>query len=312
MIVFCLPQHRALLPAELDAASEPALGRCRLGRFSDGELWVELDDPVTGRDCAVLGSLAPPDEQMLATLLLAHTLRRAGARRVILVAPYLGYARQDRAPPGRSLGAAWAGALLQAADVEEVMTIDVHSADAKACFPVPVTSLSPAGLFAAELQHGSLEGLTLVAPDEGARDRCAAVAAAAGVAAPVAYLRKQRTAEGVVHHALTGEVGSRAVLVDDILDTGGTLLSACAELQRAGAREISVMVTHGTLSGERWRELPSAGVRRIQVTDTVPGVRDRGRDVLEVLQIAPLLMEALAPAAPGLTPHLTGRRRGGV
>ena len=260
MIVFCLPQHRALLPAELDGGSSPAIGRFRLGRFSDGELWVELDDPVEGRDCAVLGSLAPPDEQMLATLLLAHTLRRAGARRVIALAPYLGYARQDRAQPGRSLGAAWAGALLQAAGVEEVITIDIHSADAAACFPMPVTSHSPASLFAAELRRGGPGDLTVVAPDEGALERCAAVAAAAGVKAPVAYLRKRRTAEGVVHHALVGEVGSRAVLVDDILDTGGTLLSACAELRRAGAREISVMVTHGTLSGERWRELPAAGV----------------------------------------------------
>jgi len=117
MIVFCLPQHRALLPADLDSGSSPAIGRFRLGRFSDGELWVELDDPVEGRDCAVLGSLAPPDEQMLATLLLAHTLRRAGARRVVALAPYLGYARQDRARPGRSLGAEWAGTLMQAVGV---------------------------------------------------------------------------------------------------------------------------------------------------------------------------------------------------
>lgn len=309
MIVFCLPQHRALLPAELDGESEPVLGSCRFGRFSDGELWLELDDPAEGRDCVVLGSLAPPDEQTLSTLLLAHTLRRAGARRVLVLAPYLGYARQDSAQPGHSLGAAWAGALLQAAGVEEVITVDVHSSAAKACFPVPLTSLSPAHLFAAELRRGSLEGLTVVAPDEGAVDRCAGVAAAAGIQAPVAYLHKQRTAAGVVHHACVGEVGSRVVLVDDILDTGGTLLSACTELRRAGAREISVMVTHATLSGERWRELPAAGVRRIHVTDSVPGVRERGRGVLEVLDIAPLLMKALvASAAPRLTPPGTGLR----
>ncbi len=163
---------------------------------------------------------------------------------------------------------------------------------------MPVISHSPASLFAAELRRGARRGgLTVVAPDEGALARCAAVAAAGGVEAPVAHLRKRRTAEGVVHHALVGEVGPRVVLIDDILDTGGTLLSACTELQRAGAREISVMVTHGTLSGERWRELPAAGVGRIQVTDTVPGVRDRGRDVLEVLDVAPLLLEALAAAA---------------
>jgi phosphoribosylpyrophosphate synthetase len=81
VIVFCLPQHRVLLPVGLDGASDPALGRCRLGRFPDGELWLELEDPVAGRDCALLGSLAPPGEQTLSTLLLADTLRRAGARR---------------------------------------------------------------------------------------------------------------------------------------------------------------------------------------------------------------------------------------
>jgi ribose-phosphate pyrophosphokinase len=209
------------------------------------------------------------------------------------MAPYLGYARQDAAPPRRSLGAAWAGTLLRASGVDELVTIDIHSTDATACFPMPVTSLSPASLFAQELRRGPLDDLTVVAPDEGAIDRCAAVATAAGIARPVAYMRKQRTAAGVAHLACVGEVSSRVALVDDILDTGGTLLSACAELRRLGAREILVMVTHGTLSGERWRGLPAAGAGRLLVTDSVPGVRERGRGVLEVIAVAPLLMEAL-------------------
>ena len=299
MIVFCLPQHRVLLPVGLDGASDPALGRCRLGRFPDGELWLELEDPVAGRDCALLGSLAPPDEQTLSTLLLADTLRRAGARRIIALLPYLGYARQDQPSSTRSLGAAWAGSQLSAAGVEEVITIDVHSEAARACFPMPVTSLSPARLFAAELLRESLDDLTVVAPDKGARERCAAVAKMAGIAPPVAHLSKHRTAEGVVHRELVGDVGRRAVLVDDILDTGGTLLSACAELRRAGVREISTMATHGTLSGERWRELAVNGVRRIILTDTIPGVRERGGGVIEVLSVSPLLMEALDAAAAG-------------
>lgn len=297
MIVFCLPSHRALLPAELDDASAPALGRWRLGRFPDGELWAELDDDVAGRDCALLGSLAPPDEQTLATLLLANTLRRGGARRVLALLPYLGYARQDRAPAGRSLGAAWAGSLLAAAGADEVVTVDVHSPAAAEQVGLPVTSLSPARLLAAQLPPGRAEDLTVVAPDEGARERCTAFAAAAGIATPIAYLRKQRTAAGVVHRELVGEIGPRAVIVDDILDTGGTLLSACAELRAAGAHEISIVVTHGTLSGERWRELPAAGAQRIVVTDTIPSVRERGRGIVEVLPIAPLLMDALTPPA---------------
>lgn len=297
MIVFCLPQHRALLPEGLDARSDPALRDYRSGRFPDGELWVELDGSVTGEECTVLGSLAPPGEQMLATLLLADTLRRERARRVVALLPYLGYARQDRARPGRSFGAAWAGALLAAVGVDQVVTVDIHSSAAQACFPVPVVSLSPAALFAAQLRRRSLADLTLVAPDEGAIERCRAVADASGLTAPVAHLRKQRTTENVVHTELVGDVGPRALIVDDILDTGGTLLSACAQLRRAGVEEISIIATHGTLSGERWRELPGAGAQRIQLTDTIPDVRAKAGDGVDVLSVAPLLIDALRAQA---------------
>jgi ribose-phosphate pyrophosphokinase len=297
MIVFSIPQHRALLPVELGESSVPALGRCRFGRFPDRELWVEIDRSAAGRECAVLGSLAPPDEQTLSVLLLAHTLKRNGAARVLALLPYLGYARQDGADAGQSLGIAWAGALLQAAGVDEVMTIDVHSAAAEAYFPMPVVSLSPARLFAAELRRGSVSDLCVVAPDEGALERCRAVAEAAGIEAPVAHLRKRRGAEGIVHGALVGDVQPRAVLVDDILDTGGTLLSACTALRGAGVEEISIMATHGTFSGDRWRELPAAGAQRILVTDSVPDVRRRAGSVVEVVSIAPLLMDALANQA---------------
>jgi ribose-phosphate pyrophosphokinase len=293
MIVFPLPGFRGLLPAGLRAGSEPSLGGCAIQRFPDRELWLELDRDVEGRECAVLGSLAPPDEQALLVLLMAHTLKRAGARRVVGLLPYLGYGRQDRAGPRQSLGAAWAGELLAAAGVDEVVTVDIHSPAAAACFPIPVASLSPAPLFAAELRRSGVHGLCVVAPDEGAVGRCRDVARAAGVRAPVAWLRKQRTPGGVVHRELVGKVQRRAALVDDILDTGGTLLSACAELRRAGVEEIRVMATHGTFSGERWRTLASAGVRRIQVTDTLPDVRARAGGRAEVLAISSLLMEAL-------------------
>jgi ribose-phosphate pyrophosphokinase len=294
MIVFSIPQHRALMPAGLGESTVPTLGRCRFGRFPDGELWVKFDGSVTGIECAVLGSVAPPDEQALSVLLLAHTLKRNGAARVVAVLPYLGYARQDSAAAGQSLGVGWAGALLAAAGVDEVMTIDVHSAAAEAYFSMPLVSLSPAPLFAAELRRGSLTDLCVVAPDEGAVERCQAVARAAGIEAPVAHLRKRRGAEGIVHGALVGDVQPRAVLVDDILDTGGTLLSACAELRRAGVEEIAIMATHGTFSGERWRELPDAGAQRILVTDSVPDVRRRAGRIVEVVSVAPLLMGALA------------------
>ena len=198
---------------------------------------------------------------MLSVLLLAHTLRREGARRVIALLPYLGYARQDRADPGQSLGAAWVGDLLGAAGVDEVLTVNVHSRQAAACFPMPLRSLPSAPLFAKVLARSGAHDLTVVAPDEGALDRSRELLEAAGIDRPLAYLRKHRGVDGVAHSAVVGAITRRVVIVDDILDSGGTLISACGELRRAGAQEITVFVTHGLFSGERWRELQTLGVR---------------------------------------------------
>jgi ribose-phosphate pyrophosphokinase len=293
-IIFALPDHSPLLPRELSERSAPALWGCEFARFPNGELYVRVGTPVVGRVCAVLGSLAPPDEQMLSVLLLAHTLKREGARRVVALLPYLGYARQDRADPAQSLGAAWAGDLLQAAGVDQVLTIDVHSRRAAACFPMPVNSLSPAPLFAEVLVQRGLTDVSVVAPDEGALERCRALVRAAGIRTPIARLRKQRDADGVMHSALVTRVTPRVAIVDDILDTGGTLVSACAELRRAGAQEITVFVTHGLFTGERWRELPALGVRRIYTTDSIPATRERGGDIIEVLPVGKLIVDAFA------------------
>ena len=296
-IIFALPEYRPLLRCESNEQSAPALGSCEFARFSNGELYVRIGDPVAARVCAVLGSLAPPDEQMMSVLALAHTLKRGGARQVVALLPYLGYARQDRAIPGQSLGVAWAGDLLRASGVDRVLTIDVHSKQAAACFPMRLDSLSPASLFADVLRQGDLTDISVVAPDEGAVERCEAVIRAAGVRTPLAYLRKRRDADGVTHRSLAGTVTSRVAIVDDILDTGGTLVSACAALRGAGAKEISVFVTHGLFTGERWCELPALGVQRIYTTDSIPLARGHAGDLVQVLPVGGLIVDAFTAIA---------------
>jgi len=196
-VIFPLPDYSPLLQRGLIEESACASAPCTFARFANEELYLRLRAPVADRVCGVLGSLAPPDEQALRVLLLAHTLRREGARRVVALLPYLGYARQDRAEHAQSLGAAWAGDLLRAAGVDRVITIDVHSWRAAACFPMPVHSLSPAQLFAEVLAEGDRRELTVVAPDEGALERCEALTRAAGIHAPLAYLHKRRDTDGV-------------------------------------------------------------------------------------------------------------------
>jgi ribose-phosphate pyrophosphokinase len=228
MILFASERYEAVA-AELNrAVGHLTTGRFRTTRFENGELHVNLQTTVTGEHCLVLGSLAPPDKRFLSALLLAHTLKKEGANEVTALFPYLAYARHDREEPGQSLATAWAGSLVGASGFDAVITIDVHSSRTNQLFPIPVVSLSPAGILAAALHQYRLTGATIIAPDEGAIDRCDAVKAAAGMPpSQTPYFEKHRTETGIMHTGLIGQVGRQAVLIDDILDTGGTLVSAC-------------------------------------------------------------------------------------
>ena len=146
-------------------------------------------------------------------------------------------------------------------------------------------------LLAAALPRSWREGVTFVAPDEGAIARCAAIAEAAGADEPIVWVRKRRTPTGLEHLGIVGSPGQRALVVDDILDTGGTLVSCCRQLRDAGVEEIGVIATHGLFTGERWRVLPHEGVQRLWITDTVLS-RRRPPDV-EVVPVAPLLAPVL-------------------
>lgn len=292
MILFAFDAWKKI--AEALGKAGLASGGFRATRFENGEWHIELETPVRGRECLVVGSIAPPDGQMLSTLLLAHTLKKEGAREVRAVLPYLAYARHDRDKPGESLATAWSGAVVQASGIDSVVTVDVHSEQCRRLFPVPVISLSPAETFARAFARLGLRGATIVAPDEGAIARCEAVKMAAGsLQSTIPFFRKQRTAAGILHTGLIGSVGRQVVIVDDILDTGLTLLSACDKLRDGGVKEIVVMVTHGLFTGERWKELWGLGVRRILCTDSVPipaGVEDTR---IERLSVVPLLEQQL-------------------
>lgn len=293
MILFAFEAYQAMAAA-LAKALELTPARFHIARFENGELHLDVQTPVSNENCLLLGSIAPPDEQLLATLLLAHTLKKEGASRVTALVPYLAYARDDKDKPGQSLATAWVGALAQASGLDEVITVDVHSERAKRLFPIPVLSLFPAEVFADALKRYGLSKATIVAPDGGAIGRCEAVQSAAGMArGKIPYFEKQRTATGITHAGPIGAVGRQAVIVDDILDTGGTLVSACEKLRQAGVEEIVIMVTHGLFTGERWKALWQLGVKRVFCTDSVPlPAAAAGNDIV-ILSIVPLLAKEL-------------------
>ncbi|HEY8378599.1 MAG TPA: ribose-phosphate diphosphokinase [Nannocystis sp.] len=269
--------------------------RCELDRFAGGELYAELQTTVGGEDCAVLGTLAPPERNLAEFLLVCDTLRRHGARSVVAVLPYFAYARQDKFEAGRSLAAAWVGALLQASGVTRVVTLDVHSPRVAELCPIALTSVDSAPLFVGVLGAHLDPDTTIVAPDEGALARCRRLRDLLRPTPSLAHFKKVRSRTGV-SSSLVGSVRPRAIVFDDILDTGDTLV-ACAEgLQAAGARHLVIVVTHGLFTGTDWQRLWSLGVERIVVTDSVGRQPTPDRRV-EVVSCAPALASALQQAA---------------
>lgn len=270
-------------------------GMFNISRFENGEMHLEIQTWAADERCLILGSIAPADDQLLATLLLAHTLKKEKAREITAILPYLAYARHDKDKSGQSMATAWAGSLFKASGYDSVITVDLHSEAARRLFPISVISLSPAGLFADAIKQHDLCDAIIVAPDEGAIPRCEAVRVAAGMLpAEIPYFEKHRTEAGIVHAGPIGRLGPRAVIVDDILDTGTTLISACERLAEVGVKETYVMVTHGLFTGEGWKRLWQAGVKGIFCTDSVPCNRAMGTEGVVRLSIVPLLASHLA------------------
>ena len=270
MILCTFPGYDNIAP-QLQASGFVQAGRFAVGRFANKELYARIEDKVHGEHCLMLGTIAPPDESLLSFLLLADTLKKERADKITAILPYLAYSRQDKDKPGESLGTAWVGALLKSAGIDQVVTVDVHSARDQQLFPVPLISLSTDTLFADAIRKHGLADATIVAPDNGAIGRCEAVKRAAGM--PIGetpYFEKKRIEKGIIHSGPIAKVGDRELIIDDMLDTGGTLVSACEKLAAAGVRDIYILVTHGLFTGSSWTQLWSLGVMRIFCTDTVP------------------------------------------
>ena len=261
-------------------------------RFADSEMQITPKTPVANQDCAVVGTIAPPEQNFVSMSLLCHTLKKEGALKVVLVLPYMGYSRQDKAETGKSLAVQWLGEVLKASGASEIWTIDVHSDFDEELIPIKLRSLSPASLFASQISELKRPDVSVVAPDRGAIKRAKAVSAAAKVSRPVCYFHKVRL-NGVEHLQLFGDVSKNVVIIDDMLDTGSTLLSCVGELHRMGVQKISVAVSHGLFSGSKWKQLFTLGVDKLYCLDTIPEVSGRKEPQIEVIASKSIIENAL-------------------
>jgi ribose-phosphate pyrophosphokinase len=264
MKVFTFPGYERFSEAFPTGQIEPF----HCSRFASQELHIRLEKSVLGEQCIILGTVSPPEEQLVLTTLLADTLAREGASSISGVFPYLSYCRQDKDLAKESRGASWLGQLLRISGINQIITLDIHSNAAIKSLNLPVRSISPAPIFSRIIAGDIRPPFTLVSPDKGALERSEDVRAALGVSEPVSQILKQRTGL-VVKSELHGATSERAVIIDDILDTGSTLCAAAALLREAGVKEIYIFVTHGLFNGDKWSELWDLGVQRIYCTDTV-------------------------------------------
>ncbi|MET0275840.1 MAG: ribose-phosphate diphosphokinase [Acidimicrobiia bacterium] len=290
------------LASEIAAALGTPLGDVKLSTFASGELYVRYLENVRGADAFLLQTHSDPiNERVMEMLLMIDAAKRASAKRITAVIPYYGYARQDRKAEGReAISARLLADLLTAAGADRVVTVDLHTGQIQGFFDFPVDHLEATPLLADYI--GGLvgtEGITVVAPDAGGGKLARRFTECLGDDRDIelAFVDKHRpkgTHNVAVANTVVGQVeGRTCLLVDDMIDTGGTLASAADLLMSKGAESVIIGATHGLFSGPAVDRLKNAPVREVVVTNTVPIPSDKHFDSLTVLSIAPLVAQAI-------------------
>ena len=247
------------------------LGKASVLRFSDGELQVSYEETVRGSDVFIIQSTFPPTDNLFELLLLIDAAKRASATQIIAVLPYFGFARQDRKDQPRvAIGAKLVANLLSAAGATRIVTMDLHADQIQGFFDFPVDHLYASSIFLPYIQSLKLPNLTMAAPDMGGSKRANAYAKYLKTDIVICY--KQRTKANVVDSmTVIGEVEGRdIVLVDDLIDTGGTLTKAADMMLDRGATSVRAVCTHPVLSGKAYENIEKSRIKELIVTDTIP------------------------------------------
>jgi ribose-phosphate pyrophosphokinase len=273
------------------------LTRASVRRFADMEVFVEIHENIRGEDVFVVQSTSyPANDNLMELLITLDALRRASARRITAVIPYFGYARQDRkSGPRTPISAKLVANLITEAGAQRVLTMDLHAGQIQGFFDIPVDNLQAAPLFARDIQERYAgRNVMIVSPDVGGVVRARAIATRLGC--DLAIIDKRRAAAGVseVMHVIGEVEGRDCILVDDIVDSGGTLVHAARALLENGAKSASVYVTHGVLSGGAVARIASGPIEMMMITDSILATEAvRLASNVKQLSIAPLIADAM-------------------
>ncbi len=293
------------------ASSNPSLGRdivselgCELGkseiiRFKDGEISVDIHESVRGSDCFIIQSTSSPvNENLMELLVMIDAIKRASAARITAVMPYFGYARQDRkAKPRGPISAKLVSDLITTAGANRVLTLELHALQIQGFFNIPVDHMIAAPFFAScirEIEGFNSEEFTVLAPDFGSVARARQFATRLGC--PLALIDKRRPRPNVseVMNIVGDLKGKKIILVDDIIDTAGTICNAArAAIEKGGAKEVYVYAAHAVLSGEAVERLKNSVIKKVVFLNTIRIPEEKMIDKFTVLNIAPVLSEAI-------------------
>jgi ribose-phosphate pyrophosphokinase len=295
LILFSGNANRALSQEIADHLGVP-LGEAEVSRFADGEILVQIFENVRGADVFVIQpTCRPVNENLMELLVIIDALKRASAWRITAVMPYYGYGRQDRkVQPRVPITARLVADLLTAAGVHRVVTMDLHAGQIQGFFTTPVDHLYAAPVLLRYFQERMLGEAVVVSPDAGGVERARAFAKRLDTS--LAFIDKRRTGpnEARVMH-IVGEVEGRdVIIVDDMIDTGGTLTQAVPALLEKGAKRIFASCTHPVLSGAAVERIEESALEEVVVTNTIPLSEGRHSKKLSVLSVAPLLGEAIS------------------
>jgi ribose-phosphate pyrophosphokinase len=291
------PALAAAIGGHLDLPLTKAVVR----RFADMEIFVEIQENVRGADVFVIQSTSfPANDHLMELLIITDALRRASARRITAVIPYFGYARQDRKPgPRTPISAKLVANLITRAGADRVLTLDLHAGQIQGFFDIPTDNLFAAPVMTRDIrQRFDLDKVIVVSPDVGGVVRARGLAKR--INAPLAIIdkRRERPGESEVANVIGEVAGAICILVDDIVDSGGTLVNAADALLEQGANEVYGYITHGVLSGGAAARINSSNLKELVITDSIqPNKAVAASPNVRVLSIAPLIGEAISRTA---------------
>ena len=297
MKLFSGNSNRALAEAIGNYLDLP-LGQAMVRRFADQEIFVEIQENVRGEDIFIIQSTSfPANDHLMELLIITDAMRRASARRITAVLPYFGYARQDRKAGGRTpISAKLVSNLITEAGADRVMTLDLHAGQIQGFFDIPTDNLFAVPLLARDIkEHQELENLMIVSPDVGGVVRARALAKRLDAPLAIVDKRRDRPGDSEVMNIIGDVTGRNCILIDDIIDSGGTLCNAAEALLRIGAKSVKAYITHGVLSGGAVARIGASMLEELVITDSIqPTAAIRNAENIRVVTTANLLGEAIA------------------